>query len=280
MLRCVSYENTLNTEIKVTLLPEGKDPDGVIKEDPENWQYLLKDALPVVDYTFNKVASRLDLTTARGKTLAVGELGRIINEMRDSTRRAHYLQKLARLIKVNERDLEAELSKIKSDRRAKKSNGEAVASPSRSILTDRVEEYCLALLLQYPELKSQCQDLQPEYFTDTQNREILLAYLRANEVKYIKEELDNAFDEQVDSLLNLDLFTTEIERKCADCILRLHEKFLKNLESKRAEVLSLTAEAEGSSAELAKLEELGTEISAQLAVIMKQRSQKSHNRGN
>ena len=31
MLRCVDYENTLNAEIKVIIMPEGKDPDDVIR---------------------------------------------------------------------------------------------------------------------------------------------------------------------------------------------------------------------------------------------------------
>ncbi len=38
MLRTVQYENLLNAEVKVILLPAGKDPDEVIKEDKADWQ--------------------------------------------------------------------------------------------------------------------------------------------------------------------------------------------------------------------------------------------------
>ena len=41
MLRCVTYENTLDSEIKVVVLPEGKDPDEVIKDDTKQWEELL-----------------------------------------------------------------------------------------------------------------------------------------------------------------------------------------------------------------------------------------------
>ena len=69
-LRSVSHENTLETEVKVIILPTGKDPDDVIKQDAEAWQRLLEEALPVIDYTFSMVTSGLDLTTARGKSQA------------------------------------------------------------------------------------------------------------------------------------------------------------------------------------------------------------------
>jgi len=74
MLRGVSYENTLGAEVRVVVLPEGKDPDDVIKEDVKILQQLTEDALPIVDYTFNMVTAKLDLTTARDKSLAADKL--------------------------------------------------------------------------------------------------------------------------------------------------------------------------------------------------------------
>jgi len=96
-LRCVGYENILNTEVKVIILPKDKDPDDVIKQDVEIWQHLLEEALPVIDYTFNMVTSKLDLTTAKGKSSAVDELLPIIAEIKNNTRRDHYLTKLSGL---------------------------------------------------------------------------------------------------------------------------------------------------------------------------------------
>ncbi|GAI95196.1 unnamed protein product, partial [marine sediment metagenome] len=71
MLRGVGYENILDAEVKVIILPRGKDPDNVIKEDAQIWQNFLEEALPIVDYTFNMVTAGLDLNTAKGKSLAV-----------------------------------------------------------------------------------------------------------------------------------------------------------------------------------------------------------------
>jgi len=170
MLRGVGYENTLDAEVKVIILPEGKDPDDVIREDAPMWQYLLEKALPVVDYTFNMVTAELDLTTATDKTLAVGKLLPIIAEIKDNTRRDHYLNKLSELTGTSYRKLEAALSRVKPDRRAQEPKGEAIAQALRPVFASPLEEYCLALLLQHPELRGSSQHPSPEYFESSENR--------------------------------------------------------------------------------------------------------------
>ena len=273
MLRCVDYENILDSELKVIILPKGKDPDNVIKEDAQNWQHLLEEALPVIDYHFNDIASKLDLTTAKGKSLAVDELLRIIVEIKDPIRKEHYLQKLASLVKVSEHSLETALSRIKPGRRAREPRGEVAAPTVRPLLAEPIEEYCLALLLQHPELKTRCQGLLPEYFADTQNREIFISYMKVKDVKLIKEELDSALHDYTDSLLRKSLTATQIEPKFVQCDQRLQEKFLRSLQAKNTEALRLAAESEGPAAELAKLEEQGTEISTQLGEVLAQKRQ-------
>ena len=91
MLRCLDYENSLGVEVKGIILPESKDPDDVIKEDIRAWQYLLDNALPVVDFTFNMVTAKLDLTTARDKSLVADSLFPIIDGIKDEIRLDHYM---------------------------------------------------------------------------------------------------------------------------------------------------------------------------------------------
>ena len=273
MLRCVAYENTLDAEVKVVILPGGEDPDDVIKEDTKIWQKLLEEALPVVDYTFNMVTANLDLATAKGKSLAVDRLLPVIAEIKDSVRRAHYLQKLASLVKVSERNLEATLAKLKSSQ-TKQPKPEAVTQAVRPLTSSPLEEYCLALLLQHPELKASSQELSPEYFENSENREIFIAWQKTNDLALLKEELDITIHEHLDHLITMSLLDTQIEQKYNSCVLRLREKFLRNLETKRAEVLALEAESGGTAAELAKLEEQGIEVSVQLGEIFAQRRQK------
>jgi len=264
MLRGVTYENTLDAEVKVIILPKGKDPDDVIREDARIWQHLVEEALPIVDYTFNMVTAELDLTTAKGKSLAVDKLLPIIAEIKDIVRQAHYLQKLAHLVKVSEHSLEAALSRIKPYRRATGPKPEAVTHALHPLLSSPVEEYCLALLLQHPELRGNYQGLLPEYFENSENREIFIAWQKASDLLSLKEELDSAIWEHVDSLITRSLPSNQIEQKYTDCVLRLREKFLRSLETKREAILALEREQGGAAAELSKLEEQGIEVSVQL----------------
>jgi DNA primase len=282
MLRAVGYENTLDAEVKVIILPSGKDPDDVIKEDAKIWQNLLEEALPIVDYTFNMVTSKLDLTTAKDKSLAVDKLLPIIAEIKDPVRQAHYLQKLARLVNVTERKLEAALKGKRpgpSRRRVEEPKQEAITQALRPVFSSPIEEYCLALLLQHPELKGCCQHPSPEYFQNSENREIFVAWQQASDLSSLKDELDTAIWEHLDDLITRSLPPNQIEQKYANCVLRLREGFLRSLETKREAALALEAELGGTAAELAKLEEQGIEVSLQLGEVFTQKSRNVRSKG-
>jgi DNA primase len=276
MLRGVGFENTLGAEVKVIILPEGKDPDDVIKEDVKVWQKLLAEALPVVDYTFNMVTSTLDLNKVKDKTLARDKLLPIIGEIKDIVRKTHYLQKLARLIEVSERDLEADLTRIRpGPKRAWRGEPKPeTATPLHPLLSSPLEEYCLALLLQHPELKGKDEGLSPEYFENSENREIFIAWQQSDKIESLKEALDPATYEHLDSLIARNLSKTKIEPKYAECALRLREKFLRSLARKIEAVLAMEAESGGRAADLAKLKEQGVEVNIQLGEVFAQKRQR------
>jgi len=275
MLRCVNHENVIGSEIRAIIMPQGRDPDDVIKEDPQNWPKLLAEAQPVVDYTFNQALAGLDLTTAKGKSLATERLFPVIDEIKDNTRQAHYLQKLATKLDVSFSTLESSFAayKVRKHRTGKAVVKESITLTVRSALSHPIEEDCLALLLQHPELKKQCGELLPEHFADTANREVFLAYTRTKDVKLIKQKLDSAFYDYVDSLTGKKIPATQIETRLAKYVQRLRKEFQRGLEVKKAEALTIAAELGGSEAELAKLKELGIKPSAELKEIFEQERQ-------
>jgi len=275
--RIVAYAGIPDVEAKVLILPQGKDPDDVIKDDAEIWRQLLAEALPIMDFTFKMVTSQLDLTTAKDKSLAVERLLPVIYEIKDSVRKAHYIQNLARLAKVSERIIEAELSRMRSrpeTRRAQVQPQEVVARTTRSFVSNPLEESCLALLLQHPELKGSQSDLSPEYFENSENREIFVTWQQINNLNSLKERLDTSIHEHLDLLVHRSLPPNQIEQRYAEYIRRLRERFLKNLEAKRAEIFALEAEVKGTGADLVKLEAEGIEPSIQLKEVFAQKGRR------
>jgi DNA primase len=278
MLRCVGYENILDAEMKVITLPKGKDPDDVIREDPTIWQRLIEEARPVVDYTFDMVSAGLDLTQAKDKTLATGKLLPIITAIKEPIRQAHYLQKLARLVNVTERRLEAELARIKPSprrRRGKEPKREATSQVPRLMLSSPIEEYCLALLLKYPELKRYQPQPSPEHFENSENREIFTSWHKVGDPFALKSKLDPALWEHLDYLLDYlrkkEAPTNDIERRYADCVLNLRKKYLQGLEVRRSEIFALEVELKGAGADIVRLEEEGIETAIQLKEVFSQK---------
>lgn len=274
MLRCVSYENTLEAEVKVVILPQGRDPDDVIKEDATAWQHLLDKALPIVDFTFNTITAKLDLTTARDKSLVVDRLLPIIAEIKDNTRRDHYLTKLSRSTRTSYRNLESTLGVYIAKQKKQPVLKESVTSAAHPLLSSPIEEYFLALLLQHPELKERSQSLRPDYFENSQNREIFITWQQASDLPSLRAKLDTVIWEHLDTLINKNIPANQIEPRYADCLLNLRQKFLQNLEAKKAEVLALEAEAGGTAAELAKLEAEGIEPAIQLREVFKEKARR------
>jgi DNA primase len=266
----VRYENVLDAEIKVIALPKDEDPDEVIREDPGAWQNLLSQARPLLDFALATVTNKIDTSKAKDKSLAMERLLPLICETKEPVKQAHYVQKLAQLIKVDESLIVVALRKAKG---AGKGAGTSLSPVSSQLLSDPVEEYCLALLLQYPELRQIAKEVSADHFQSSDNRELLIRWQDSPDIPTLKDKLDFGLSEHLNYLLGKSfpapIRDDEKTRRSAliQCSLRLQERLLRRLEARREQVLVLENEAGGVSAQLAKLEEQGIEGSKELKDI-------------
>ncbi len=98
----VQLEERLGANLFITTLPEGRDPDDVIRQDSPLWERTVAGAQPLVDFYFDVVARQSDITSARGKGEAVAELTPLIAELNDEIERQHYIQQLSRMVQIDE----------------------------------------------------------------------------------------------------------------------------------------------------------------------------------
>lgn len=268
MMRCVPLENILDAELKMIILPEGKDPDEVVNENPGLWKELVKKAVPLLDYTFANIKGKVDLKTAGGKSAVAHQLLPVVAEITDPVRRGHYLQQLAKLTGTAEGSLELELRKQKRMLNKPAAKHEIQSPSKKSIFSNPQEELFLALLLRYPEVRGLDECALPEYFDTSENREIFLALNQGcADVDSLKEKLDEAVSDLIEKISKINIPEGMIEEKYNDIVLRLRKKYLQNMELKKAEMLLSEREAGGTAAELAKLEERGTEITAKILEV-------------
>lgn len=258
-------------EIKIVSMPAGKDPDDVIRDSPERWRNLVDAAPSWVDFVFDMVASDVDVNNARSRVQAADQMLPFISAMPDPIEQAHYLQKLAHLVGVDERTLAAAMKRLRGS--GSKSPEAGMGEPPLSIealpMHDPREEYCLLLLFHYPELKGKGEGIPVDCFSHTENRELFLAWRNAPAVELIGETLEMPLREHFNYLMARELppmSDAERERALADCIRHLRERWLRDLKTKEAILLS-DADTSRDTAEVEELERMGLSRNIQLREI-------------
>jgi DNA primase len=270
-----------NAEANVMLLPPDKDPDEVIGEDPALWQKLVEQAIPILDFAFQSVISKVDINKAKDKSQAVQKLLPSISEIKDPTQKFHYVERLARALKIKTSDVEVALQKLKTAKeRSQLGKPTEQAHLAHQFGSSRSEEDCLALLLQYPELRPLAQELSPEHFDCTENREVFVKWQHSSDISDLESKLDTSLLEHLYYLVDKNFLPTTREsertRHCelADYILRLQEKLSRKLETEKEATLEIEREKGGISSELSKLEEQGISSGQQLHEVFVKKEKK------
>jgi DNA primase len=92
-------------EVRVVRLPEGKDPDEVLRDMPDRWREEVRTAQPIVEYLVDTHARTYDLKTPGGKARFVDALMPTIRAVPNPVMRDAYLQLVHRVSGVEERVL-------------------------------------------------------------------------------------------------------------------------------------------------------------------------------
>ncbi len=268
----VRYQDAVSVELRVAVLPEGRDPDDVIRGDPQTWRSLMEEARPVLDYRFEATAAKLGSgapADPRERSQAVQELLPLLAALTDPVVRAHYLQRLSRLALVSERELAGMLARSRGTRRETRGTAPAPALPDRSGRDSR-EEFLLALLLRYPELREEGRALPGDLFWESENRQVLEAWkqregpaLSAVEgIEAAKEALPEELAGHLERLLKRRLPGCDAkgaEAALADCRRKLERRQLEAEKQASAALLAAQEEELGPSA-LAEAAASATEV--------------------
>jgi DNA primase len=153
----VRHEGRLQADLRVTTLPEGKDPDDVVLQDAEAWRKIVAEAKPVVIHVMETLAAGQNVDDPKVKNDIAAQVLPLINEVSSPIERDAYRQRLARLLRLDERVLLGAVSSGGSVggapgrrrpvlRQAEKKELVAPLRPVRAM-----ERHCLQLFLRDPE---------------------------------------------------------------------------------------------------------------------------------
>jgi DNA primase len=184
----VRFEGKLKVDIRVCVLPEGKDPDDVIRNEPERWVGLVDQAKSVAEFVIDALLVGRDLSNPKDKAAVTDEVVPFIRDIADPVERSAYAQQLARRLKVDERAVIRQVETAATPAKPVRAS-RAGESPAPKREADR-ERYCLIELLRAPYALHAIDDalaradLPPfgaEDFESVTHREVFLAIHSAPE---------------------------------------------------------------------------------------------------
>ena len=286
----IRYEAQLDADIRVATLPTGFDPDEVIKRDVAEWDALIAQALPVVEYYLQAVISRFDLNSPKGKAEAAREILPLIQEIGSPVERTHYLQRLARLLRVDERTLQQEMESRKvthpKPMPALERAGRLSAQPG---LTFGVERYALLLLLKRPELLTSMNDTLVELglgplgehdFALVAERALFKVIAECitqhGNLDMLHQDMDPSLRQVLDELLALVeevVFPSDEQAKldASRCALRLRELYLRR-RNEELRYLQEDARAQGDADAVRQWGRMVDKLAMELAAIQREKA--------
>lgn len=274
------YSRASNVSLGIAALPDGKDPDLLIREDPTEWRRIIAEAQPLVDFLFSSSSARWDLTTSEGKANAAQELYPLIATMENAFEQERYFQKLADALKVPRNTLEASLGKPRpTSRSGARRAGTTTPEVSTLAFEDEhhnpLEEHLLALLLRWPELKEHVAALTPDLLERWENRELFTRWRECSTIEGLRDEIEDNLQPQLDRLLTLSFPPLDIhqrEQAVKDCFHRLEERNLRNINTEE----SLLLEQEEHMEARERLEQRVVDTNERLRLLFEQRSQQQN----
>ena len=241
----VFSQRQLNSSLKIVALPTGRDPDALIREDTREWERLVAEAQALLDYLFEALPPRFDLTSDEGKHQLVDALSPFIRSEGNPFTHRRYIRRLADIVSVIESDLERYIWRAQRSTAAigRRANPATALNASSQVTThrDALEEYCLSLLLQYPDLKKKGLEIYTDHFELSENRDVFTKWAVCATIGEISGSLPVDLTEHFQSLLDMEnppLDMKERERALQEVANRLKERYFKVQEQALMEQLA------------------------------------------
>ena len=158
------------SKVRLIRIPEGKDPDELIRSDPQAWRTAVAEAKDVVTFTIERLAAESDLASVAGKRAFTGRVLAIIKGVPDTLEQGFYLQLLGRMVNAEERLLADALQRqpvrrVVSRPTVATGPGADAATAAAPVLKP-LEAEALGLLFRYPALAAELPEDKPLPFDD------------------------------------------------------------------------------------------------------------------
>ncbi len=178
--RAIPIANKAGVNISVIDIPEGKDPDDLIKKDPKLWQDALDNHQDALDWLIAQYEKRSDLKTYAGREEFKKAVLASVKRLQSAGEQGLYIEKVAKILGYSPEAIKDELRLVKENRRTYKTAQVAPAPLNKEAVEHKkVQDHLLSIALMHKELRPQLKPLRPEMLPEPLAQK-LLAYLSGN----------------------------------------------------------------------------------------------------
>ena len=253
--RAIPIASKVGVNLSIVSVPEGKDPDELIKKDATVWQDIVTKPQYAVDWIMDRYQQTLDLSSAQGKRNFSDRVLAVIEDLSDSVEKDHYLHKTAKLLGISVDALRTKSSSaVKISKKPVFKHVKEMPVVSNSTADQlKAENKLLSLALHLPSLRTYLDPLTPEMFIQP-NAQQLLNFLKGTpDYNYNQSHGDAQLQElsEYGKMLTLlfeelyqNLEVIELRYEAARLQIRQIETYVKTKKSRLAESMKNANDAE------------------------------------
>lgn len=145
--RGIEIADKAGLDMRVVQLPNGKDPDESVRENPGLFKKAVERAMPIYDYFLVSTAKRFDASTAFGKRKISDELLPILAGIDNVIVQSHYIKKLGNLLDTSVDAIGDALHKLATVKK-RLPMSPSLTTEGAKTRSEKLAVYILALILQ------------------------------------------------------------------------------------------------------------------------------------
>lgn len=270
--RAIPIASKVGVSLSIITIPEGKDPDELVKKDPELWRTAITSQQYALDWLMDRYQAQLDITSAQGKRQFSDILLKVVRQLDDEVEQDHYLTRIAATIGVSKEALGNKLGGIEQATIAprRKAKSEPLTN-LRQFEWVKLQNHYLCLVMMRPGLRTHLDVVTPEMLANEEGGAVLM-YLQQNPAfdgsaaaqkeLFTSSEVKNLQDYvKMLGLLYETEYQNEDDTELGNTIAVLRTRLIRQyVETKKAEIrqqMEQSPESEGSLlAEIPKLDHL------------------------
>lgn len=179
--RAIPIAAKTGVQLSIVTIPSGKDPDELVRQDPEAWRQVIAKHEYALDWLIASYEKSVDVTSAVGKRQFSDAVLPVVKKLDNEIEKDHYVQKIAELLKIDPNSVR---DQMKSGVSQQQTRLKQVKSTEKHINEQEAEarrtgDRLLSLALYIPNMRGHLDDLTRDMFIAESSRE-LFDFLKEN----------------------------------------------------------------------------------------------------